>query len=137
MGLILDDTGAFSKLAIFLISLAALAVIQYGLDRRRALRFRGPPASSWLFGVQGDVFKAIDATSLYSAWSNLYGSIFCIPQAFGAKTLVIMDPKAVASIYAKDTNVYRQSNALRIFFKNNVSFTLEIIQLPSTWYKLG
>jgi hypothetical protein len=127
MGLIFDDTGALSKLAVMSISFAALAVIQYALDRRRALRFRGPPPSSWLFGVQGDVFKAIDATSLYSAWSNLYGSIFYIPQAFGAKTLVIMDPKAVASIYAKDTNVYCQSNATRVFFKNNVSFTVEIV----------
>ncbi|KAI5117516.1 hypothetical protein M0805_009524 [Coniferiporia weirii] len=73
--------------------------------RAKTTKLRGPPASSWLFGVSKDVFTG-DSATLYEKWADEYGPVYQVPGPFGSRRTVLTDAKAVAHFYSKETFGY-------------------------------
>lgn len=59
----------------------------------------------------------------YCQWAQEYGNVYIAPGAFGAKRVIIMDPKASAHFYAEDTTTYVSAPIARGFIERFVSLT--------------
>lgn len=76
--------------------------------KRFSTPLRGPPSTSFLFGVQAATFTG-DPGSVYEGWVNQYGSIFRFPRGIIASDkVVVTDLKAVTRLLARDTWNYVQ-----------------------------
>ncbi|GLB33170.1 putative cytochrome p450 [Lyophyllum shimeji] len=96
-------------------------VVKIWLSRWRGTRatsLRGPPSESILFGLSGVLRQSEDASLLTERWAKEYGSAFRVPTALGSSRIVLMDPKAVAHFYSKETFGYVQTPLARVFIEN-------------------
>ncbi|OCB92139.1 cytochrome P450 [Sanghuangporus baumii] len=84
--------------------------------RVKTTKLKGPPSSSWIFGVTkelSNVTKEVskgDSGALYEQWAKEYGPVYQIPTPLGGRRTILTDPKAVAHFYSKETFTYVQSN---------------------------
>ncbi|KAL5512215.1 hypothetical protein ACEPAG_3500 [Sanghuangporus baumii] len=85
--------------------------------RFKTTKLKGPPSSSWIFGVTKEVFKG-DAGELYEQWAKEYGPVYQIPTPLGGRRTILTDPKAVAHFYSKETFTYVQSNFSKRIIEN-------------------
>ena len=103
------------QVAVFLGAayLTATTVRSY---RRRAREtpLAGPPNPSWLFGVTAKVLNNPDASSIYEAWVEQYGTVFRAPAPLGANRVVLTDPKAITHFYTSETWTYCQTKLARV-----------------------
>jgi hypothetical protein len=112
------------------ISFSFLTLILLSRLRRRSSgpKLRGPPSTSRLWGVSSELFKSMDG-SLYEAWCKVYGPVYQIPVALGASLVVVLDPKALGALFARDTSIYHQPGLNKTLLRKNVSE--RIIHTPS------
>ncbi|KAF5371478.1 hypothetical protein D9615_009620 [Tricholomella constricta] len=104
-------------LALWLLS----KLYKFALSGRRGVQttpLRGPKSESFLFGLSRVVRESEDASILSEQWANEYGSVYRVPIALGPSRIVIVDPKAAAHFYSKETFVYVQTPLARRFIEN-------------------
>jgi hypothetical protein len=82
---------------------------------------RGPSRKSLIFGVSREVNLAEDPAILYEQWANEYGPAYWVPRAFGNYKIMLMDPKAIAHFYSKETLGYVQTKPSKMFIEALVS----------------
>lgn len=87
----------------------------------KSTQLPGPTSRNWLFGVIRLLENPDDATRLFDSWLKAYGPAFQIPASFGRKVLVLMDPKAVAHFYSKETFVYQKDEFTKKLIASVVS----------------
>ena len=93
--------------------------------RPRTTKLNGPASNSFLFGLTGDLLKALEVGAIYANWERTYGAVYEIPATLGSKLLVLGDPKAVAHVLASDTTSYHQAGRAKRF-RNLVSLLLPL-----------
>lgn len=88
--------------------IAVWAFITLGMPRRRVrtTRLRGPPSSSFIYGVGKILLEADDSASIYEAWAREYGAVYEAPLTLGGRRIVLYDPKAITHFYSKETWTY-------------------------------
>ncbi|KAL5488445.1 hypothetical protein ACEPAI_6563 [Sanghuangporus weigelae] len=96
-------------------TLSYLDVFLLAIDETTKLK--GPPSSSWIFGVTKEVFKG-DSGALYEQWAKEYGPVYQIPTPLGGRRTILTDPKAVAYFYSKETFTCVQSNFSKRLIEN-------------------
>ncbi|KAF7308932.1 Cytochrome P450 [Mycena kentingensis (nom. inval.)] len=79
---------------------------------------RSPPNESYLFGMTGAIVKSKDTGILFQDWAEKYGPVYQIAAPFGAKRIVLCDPKAVNHMYAFERSVYVKSQLGRVVVAN-------------------
>ncbi|KAH8115692.1 cytochrome P450 [Phellopilus nigrolimitatus] len=107
----MDILSNLSSVDLFLLTTGAwlaYKVAQTVRMRSKMTKLHGPPASSWLFGVSKDVFLG-DSGEIYEKWAEEYGPVYQIPGPFGSRRTVLVDAKAIAHYYSKETFVYVHS----------------------------
>ncbi|KAK7448083.1 hypothetical protein VKT23_013840 [Stygiomarasmius scandens] len=103
---------------VLFIALAIWLVSKLISRARRDLHLtplKGPPRQSLLFGVLKYVNQAPDSGAVYEEWASKYGLVYQIPGVLGSKRVVLMDPKAVAHFYARETTTYVQTGMAKSF----------------------
>jgi hypothetical protein len=66
----------------------------------------GPLSPSLLFGLGKSIRTLIDPSPLYEEWTRKYGSVYRVPYALGSCRVVMVDPKAVATFFARESWTY-------------------------------
>jgi hypothetical protein len=102
--------------------LLVIVVDNFRRKSRVLLKLPGPPSPSLLFGVVPYLFKSVDERPIFERWREEYGPVFELPVLFGNREVVLMDPKAITTLFTRDTTVYRQKGEAREFMKRTVSF---------------
>ncbi|KAJ7062871.1 cytochrome P450 [Mycena amicta] len=80
----------------------------------KTTKLNGPPSPSWLMGLSR-LSQTPDISALYEQWAARYGPVFQFPVAFGRKTLVLTDPKALLHFYNSERTVYVRPEGDRLF----------------------
>ncbi len=75
---------------------------------------RGPPTTSWLWGVSKFLAASSNQAQIYEQWANQYGRVYRVPDVLGTSRVVLCDPKAVAQFYSKGTFTYVHTTLARI-----------------------
>ncbi|KAF9237033.1 cytochrome P450 [Melanogaster broomeanus] len=87
---------------------ASVELMRITRRRLRTTRLKGPPSSSWVYGVGKQLKEADDPGAMYEAWAKEYGPVYEVPSTLGGTRIVLCDPKAMAHFYAKETWTYIQ-----------------------------
>ena len=120
-----------SMVIAIIICVALVFVVLYRSYARRgtATKFRGPPSTSFLFGVTKDLFGSPDLNVIYGNWEKTYGPVYEIPSGLGSTILVLQDPKAITDFFSKDTTTYHQFKFVKVLFKSimMVRFSMHFI----------
>ncbi|KAG2039475.1 cytochrome P450 [Suillus americanus] len=74
--------------------------------RLKTTQLRGPPRTSFIYGVSHDLASSHDSSEMYERWATEYGVAYMIPSILGQTTIVLCDPRAIAHLYARDTWSY-------------------------------
>jgi hypothetical protein len=82
---------------------------------------RGPSSKSLIFGMSREINLAEDPAIIYEQWANEYGPAYRVPRGFGNYKIMLMDPKALAHFYSKETFGYIQTKPTKIFIEALVS----------------
>jgi hypothetical protein len=90
----------------------------------RSTPLRGPPSKSLLFGLGSDISTSPDSSTLYQEWAKEYGSAYRIPHALWSSRVVLIDPKAVAAFFTRETFVYVRSSDAKRTLERLVSLTV-------------
>ncbi|KAG2366489.1 cytochrome P450 [Suillus spraguei] len=77
--------------------------------RLKTTRLRGPPRTSFIYGVSHDLASSQDSGGMYERWATEYGVVYMIPSVFGQSRIVLCDPRAIAHFYARETWTYLQT----------------------------
>ena len=113
----LRNLGANPNVMIAILTLVVIALYR-SYRRPRTTKFRGPPSTSFLFGVTKDHFKSPDVGGMYANWEKTYGPVYEMPSGLGSTILIVQDPKAITDLFSKDTTTYHQSKFTKALFKN-------------------
>lgn len=97
----------------------------------RTTSLRGPASKSILFGVNHYLNFSPDSAAVYEQWANEYGPAFKVPGGFGSYKIMILDPKANAHFYSKETFGYVQTELSRVFIENLVSDLIMFYNVPA------
>ncbi|KAF7331057.1 Cytochrome P450 [Mycena venus] len=81
----------------------------------KTIQLRGPPPTSRILGLSGDILQSPDISLAYEDWAAQYGPVFEVPLAFGRKKIVLTDPKALIHFYNSERSVYTKAKNDRIF----------------------
>ncbi|KAG2364259.1 cytochrome P450 [Suillus spraguei] len=76
--------------------------------RLKTTQLRGPPRTSFIYGVSHDLSSSQDYAAMYERWATEYGVAYMIPSVLGQSRIVLCDPRAIAHFYARDTWTYVQ-----------------------------
>ncbi|KAG2066952.1 cytochrome P450 [Suillus decipiens] len=91
-------------------SLAALwAFVKFSKTLRWRLKttqLRGPPRTSFIYGVAQDLMSSLDTAEIYGRWATEYGVAYMIPTVLGQRQVVLCDPRAIAHFHARETWTY-------------------------------
>ncbi len=104
--------------SLFATAIAFVGIYAYLIYANRtpppSLAFlRGPVGGSTIFGFT-KVMRSLSTIGVYTErWMNEYGSVYQIPMAAGMREVIVLDPKAIAYILAKDTVSYKRTPALK------------------------
>ncbi|KAG2076362.1 cytochrome P450 [Suillus decipiens] len=77
--------------------------------RLKTTRLRGPPRTSFIYGVSHDLASSQDSGGIYERWASEYGVVYVIPSVFRQSRIVLCDPRAIAHFYARETWTYLQT----------------------------
>ncbi|KAG1742259.1 cytochrome P450 [Suillus paluster] len=103
------SAGAFNVVCSFAALWAFVKVLRALRWRLKTTRLRGPPRSSFLYGVSNDLLSSKDSAGMYECWAKEYGVVYMIPRVLGQTRIVLCDPKAVAHCFARDAWTYVQT----------------------------
>ncbi|KAG6332359.1 hypothetical protein ID866_6731 [Astraeus odoratus] len=88
--------------------------------RFKTTDLRGPPRTSFIYGIAKDAAKSADAGSMYEAWIKDYGAVFEVPVALGRTAIMLCDPKALQHYCARETWTYIALPSTRTSFRRNM-----------------
>ncbi|KAG2364260.1 cytochrome P450 [Suillus spraguei] len=77
--------------------------------RLKTTQLRGPPRTSFIYGVSQDLMSSNDTGGMYEHWATEYGVAYTIPSVLGKSRIVLCDPRAIAHFLARDTWTYAQT----------------------------
>jgi len=77
--------------------------------RLKTTQLRGPPRTSFIYGVSHDLTSSQDSAGMYEHWATEYGVAYMIPSVLGQTKIVLCDPRAIAHFYAQETWTYVQT----------------------------
>ncbi|KAG2151472.1 cytochrome P450 [Suillus clintonianus] len=77
--------------------------------RFKTTQLRGPPRTSFLYGVSNDLVSSKDSAAMYEHWAKEYGVAYMIPAVLGQTRIVLSDPRAIAHFYARESWTYVQT----------------------------
>lgn len=100
---------------------AVAGIMKCARRRAGATRLRGPPSPSFVYGCAKVVQEADDHALPFEQWANEFGPVYNLPSPMGASVVVVMDPKAIAHIYGRDTYGYHQMPLGRVLLERVVS----------------
>ena len=92
-----------------LLLVAAANGVKYARRRAKSTRLRGPARPSLLFGCAKVIENTDEQALLFEQWSKDYGLVYKLPTPLGKSSVVVMDPKAIAHIFGKDTYGYHRT----------------------------
>ncbi|TRM56549.1 cytochrome P450 [Schizophyllum amplum] len=96
-------------------------IIRYVTSGRRDVSTTplvGPPRHSWFFGAHRETMGSADPAGFYEGWAREYGLAYALPGPLGATRVVLLDPKALAHFYARETWTYVNLRISKIFIEN-------------------
>ncbi|KAG2066949.1 cytochrome P450 [Suillus decipiens] len=101
--------GAFNIVVSFA-ALWTVAKVSRALRwRLKTTQLRGPPRTSFIYGVSHDLALSEDSGGMYERWATEYGVVYMIPSVLGQTRIVLCDPRAIAHFYARETWTYVQT----------------------------
>ncbi|KAG1855866.1 cytochrome P450 [Suillus tomentosus] len=101
--------GAFNVACSFAALWAFVKVIRVLRWRFRTTQLRGPPRTSFIYGVSNDLVSSKDSATMYEHWAQEYGVAYMIPSVLGQTRIVLSDPRAIAHFYARESWTYVQT----------------------------
>ncbi|KAG2146815.1 cytochrome P450 [Suillus clintonianus] len=110
----LNVAGSFTALWAFVKVLRALRW------RLKTTQLRGPPRTSFVYGVSHDLESSHDSSAMYEQWATRYGVAYMIPSVLGQTTIVLCDPKAIAHFYARETWTYAHTPIMLTFLEVSI-----------------
>ncbi|TFK24213.1 cytochrome P450 [Coprinopsis marcescibilis] len=93
-------------LSLFIL-LATSLVVKHRSSGLRTTRLNGPTSYSVIFGAFAELTQSTEPVSLYDKWVREHGTMFSLPMAFGARSIVLSDVKAASHFLSKDTYTYQ------------------------------
>ncbi|KAJ6535132.1 cytochrome P450 [Mycena capillaripes] len=99
--------------AIFCVSGLIFHVLVQRFRARFSTPLKGPLSKNFLLGLMPHLMSAVDPSAVYEEWANEYGAVFAVRHTLGSKNIVLVDPKAIAHFFAKDTYGYVQTPATK------------------------
>ncbi|KAG2364256.1 cytochrome P450 [Suillus spraguei] len=114
------SVGAFNVACSFTALWAFVKVIRALRWRLRTTQLRGPPRTSFVFGVSNDLLSSKDNAIMYEHWAQEYGVVYMIPSILGQRKIVLSDPRAIAHFYARESWTYVQAPLALILIENMV-----------------
>ncbi|KAG1882732.1 cytochrome P450 [Suillus subluteus] len=103
------SVGAFNVACSFVALWALVKVLRALRWRLKTTQLRGPPRTSFIYGVSHDVASSKDSGGMYERWATEYGVAYMIPSVLGQTRIVLCDPRAIAHFYARETWTYVQT----------------------------
>ncbi|KAG1873850.1 cytochrome P450 [Suillus subluteus] len=103
------SVGAFNVACSFAALWTFVKVIRALRWRLRTTQLRGPPRTSFIYGVSNDIASSKDSATMYEHWAQEYGVAYIIPSVLGQTRIVLSDPKAIAHFYARESWTYVQT----------------------------
>ncbi|KAG2057652.1 cytochrome P450 [Suillus hirtellus] len=103
------SVGAFNVACSFAALWAFVKVIRVLRWRFRTTQLRGPPRTSFIYGVSNDLVSSKDSATMYEHWAQEYGVVYMIPSVLGQTRIVLSDPRAIAHFYARESWTYVQT----------------------------
>lgn len=100
---------------------AFVKLIRMSRRRVRTPKLRGPPSSSFVYGVGRILMEVDDPGSMYEAWAQEYGAVYEVPSTLGGRRIVLHDPKAIATFHAKETWTYVRTPLAKKSIEHGVS----------------
>ncbi|KAG1780538.1 cytochrome P450 [Suillus placidus] len=101
--------GAFNVACSFAALWAFVKILRALRWRLKTTQLRGPPRTSFIYGVLRDLASSQDSAAMYEHWATEYGVVYMIPSIFGRPKVVLCDPRAIAHFYARETWTYVQT----------------------------
>ncbi|KAG1750208.1 cytochrome P450 [Suillus lakei] len=103
------SVGAFNVTCSFVALWAFVKVLRALRWRLKTTQLRGPPRTSFIYGVSHDLVSSKDSAAMFEHWAMEYGVAYMIPNVLGQTRIVLCDPRAIAHFYARDTWTYVQT----------------------------
>ncbi|KAG1849950.1 cytochrome P450 [Suillus subalutaceus] len=100
------SVGAYNVAGSFVALWALVKVLRALRWRLKTTQLRGPPRTSFMYGVLRDLVVSQDSGAMYERWATEYGVAYVIPSVLTQTTTVLCDPKAIAHFYARETWTY-------------------------------
>ncbi|KAJ7688249.1 cytochrome P450 [Mycena rosella] len=107
----LGAPGALLLLALW----GGTKLVAYAQRGPRSTKLNGPPSTSRILGLSRELVQTSDMSAVYEEWAARYGPAYEVPLAFGAKKIVLTDPKALAHFYQSERSVYVKTENDRLF----------------------
>jgi cytochrome P450 len=114
------SVGAFNVACSFAALWTFVKVIRALRLRLKTTQLRGPPRTSFIYGVSNDLFSSKDSAMMYEHWTQEYGAVYMIPSVLGQTKIVLSDPRAIAHFYARESWTYVQSPLSLVLIENMV-----------------
>jgi hypothetical protein len=103
------SVGAFNVACSFAALWAFVKVTRALRWRLKTTQLRGPPRTSFIYGVSHDLASSQNSAGMYERWATEYGVAYMIPSVLGQTRIVLCDPRAIAHFYARETWTYMQT----------------------------
>lgn len=117
----LPPLSAFNAVVACTAVWAFVKLIRMSRTRVRTPELRGPPSSSFVYGVGKMLLEADDPSSMYESWAQEYGAVYEVPSTLGRRRIVLYDPKAIAHFHAKETWTYVRTPMVKKSLEHGVS----------------
>ncbi|KAG2125601.1 cytochrome P450 [Suillus cothurnatus] len=103
------SVGALNATCSFVALWAFIKVLRTLRWRLKTTQLRGPPRTSFIYGISRDLASSKDSAGMYERWATEYGVAYMIPSILRRTEIVLCDPKAIAHFYARETWTYVQT----------------------------
>ncbi|KAG2344474.1 cytochrome P450 [Suillus weaverae] len=114
------SVGALNVVYSFAALCTLVKVIRALRWRLRTTQLRGPPRTSFVYGVSNDLISSKDSATMYEHWVQEYGVAYEIPAVLGQTKIVLSDPRAIAHFYARESWTYVQTPLSLMLIENLV-----------------
>jgi hypothetical protein len=114
------SVGAFNVTCSFVALWAFVKILRALRWRLKTTQLRGPPRTSFIYGVSHDLTSSQDNAGMYERWATEYGVAYMIPSVLGQTRIVLCDPRAIAHFYARETWTYVQTPLFLVHLEASV-----------------
>lgn len=128
-----------NRLDVALAALAAWIVYKIVVNFRlhwKATQLRGPTSWNLIFGLSPKTMNDMEGQQI-EKWAKEYGPVFQIPSFWGAKKIIIMDPRAISHFSSLDTTRYIHTRTARAGIETVVRSSAQATFGMGSQYGLG